>query len=87
MEFISFLIMALFLLLVVGIVMAVLSTWFVLRKRHCILSIIFAVLFVPCIYIPVSRFIGITIAKMVLAVVLVYGIILIISSIKNMRTR
>ncbi len=68
-----------------GIVMSILTIRFVRRKEHTILSILFSVLICPCIYIPVNLTVGFAIARILAGVTIIFALVMIILSIKNVK--
>lgn len=68
-----------------GIAMVIVTGRFVVRKEHPFLSIIFAVLQCPCIYIPLKFTIGFFVARIALVVTVIYAAVMIILSLKNMK--
>ncbi len=70
---------------IAGIVMSIFTIRFVKRKEHTILSILFSVLICPCIYIPVYLIIGFAIARILAGVTIIFALVMIILSVKNVR--
>lgn len=71
---------------IVGIVLAILTVMFVKRKEHPILSILFAVILCPCIYIPIKLIIGTMISRILLIITLIFSITMVIFSVKIIIT-
>ena len=83
-----------FLLLIIGLVMFILgiamvivTVRFVVRKEHPLLSILFAVLQCPCIYIPLKFTIGFVVARIALIATFLYGIVVLVLSLKNIKMK
>ncbi len=70
---------------IAGIVMSIFTIRFVKRKEHTILSILFSVLICPCINIPVYLIIGFAIARILAGVTIIFALVMIILSVKNVR--
>ncbi len=70
---------------IAGIVMSIFTIRFVKRKEHTILSILFSVLICPCIYIPEYLRIGFAIARIMAGVTIIFALVMIILSVKNVR--
>ena len=66
-----------------GIAMAILTMRFIKREEHPHLSILFAILSCPCIYFPIKFTIGFIFARCVLVISLIYSIIMVILSVRN----
>lgn len=83
-----------FLVLIIGLVMFILglamiivTVRFIVRKEHPLLSILFAVLQCPCIYIPLKFTIGFVVARITLIVTVLYGIVMIGLALKNIKMK
>ena len=74
-------------LFILGIVMVIMTGRFIMRKEHSVLSIVFAVLQVPCIYIPIKITVGFVVARIVLGIMIVYSIVVLVLSFKNMNVK
>ena len=68
-----------FLLLIIGLVMfisgvamVIVTVRFVVRKEHPLLSILFAIIQCPCIYIPLKYTVGFIVARKVLLVTILF---------------
>ena len=72
-------------MLVLGIVMIITTVRFVLRKEHLLLAIVFAIFQCPCIYIPINFTIGYMVAKITLIATSIFGVVMIMLSLKNLR--
>lgn len=83
-----------FLLLIIGLAMFILgvaivimTVRFVVRKEHPLLSILFAILQCPCIYIPLKYTIGFWVARTVLLATFLFGIVVLVLSLKNIKMK
>ena len=72
---------------ILGIAMAIVTVRFVVRKEHPLLSILFAVLQCPCIYIPLKFTIGFVVARIALIATFLYGIVVLVLSLKNIKMK
>ena len=84
-DFVVILLIIGLIMLIAGLLMVALTVRFVKREEHPILSIFFAILSCPCIYIPIHFTIGFVIARCVLVISLVYSTIIVIVSVKNIK--
>ena len=74
-------------MVIAGIAMAVLAIVFIKRKTYPILSVLFAILLCPCIYIPIKFTVGLIFARCVLVILLAYSAIVVILSVRNIVKR
>lgn len=72
-------------MLVLGIAMIIATVRFVLRKEHPLLAIVFAIFQCPCIYIPINFTIGYVVARITLIATSIYGIVMIILTLRNLK--
>ena len=86
-NFVFILLMSGLVLFILGIVMVILTGRFIMKREHPVLSIVLAVLQVPCIYIPIKFTVGFVVARIVLAVMILYGIAVVVLSFKNMNVK
>lgn len=82
-DFINLILVILLILFIAGVVMAIAGARFAMRGEHPILSILFALLESPCIYVPAKFTIGFFVAKVVLVVSLIYSVTIVVLSIRN----
>lgn len=73
-------------MLIAGIIMSVLATISV-QKGKAMIAILFTIFSCPCIYIPLKFTIGLQFAKSVKTILLVYCIIIIVWSVKNIMKK
>lgn len=83
-----------FLLLIIGLVMFIsgvamvtVTVRFVVRKEHPLLSILFAILQCPCIYIPLKFTMGFVVTRTALIATFIYGIVVLVLSLKNIKMK
>lgn len=83
-----------FLLLIIGLVMfisgvamIVVTVRFVVRKEHPLLSILFAIIQCPCIYIPLKFTIGFIVARIALLATFLFGTVVSVLSLKNIKMK
>ena len=86
-DFILILLIVALLMFIMGIAMIVFTIRFVKRKEHPLLSILFSVLQCPCIYVPLNLTIGFAVAKIALVITFLYGVVVLMLSLKNIKMK
>ena len=72
---------------ILGVAMVVVTVRFVVRKEHPLLSILFAILQCPCIYIPLKFTIGFMVARIALYFTFLFGIVVLVLSLKYIKMK
>ena len=86
-DFVFLLLIICLVMFILGIAMVIVTVRFVVRKEHPLLSILFAVLQCPCIYIPLKFTIGFVVARIALIATFLYGIVVLVLSLKNIKMK
>lgn len=86
-DFIFLLLIICLVMFILGIAMVIMTVRFVVRKEHPLLSILFAVLQCPLIYIPLNFTIGFAVARTALIVTFLYSIVVMVLSLKNIKMK